>query len=237
MLSQSRPARLVTLAVGALLLTGVVFAATATAQTTGTQVSEPGSFTSNFSVAADASQVPEQDDGSRGEPRATGTSTLRLNSDDDIICHDITLRGVTPPFESPAPTATHIHDGPAGMAGPAVWLFPNPEMGADGTLRTTGCLQGAFTADGNGMGFAVADIEAGPTGYYVDNHTGSFAPGAVRGQFGPAMPVGGVATGAGGTATGTSPLVVAGLLGLTVLAGATLGVGSLRRRRHDATAH
>jgi hypothetical protein len=223
----SRP-WLVSLLAAAIVVPLLLLAATAQAQTTGTTVPEPGTFTSTFSVRADADQVPEGDDGMRGEPGATGTFNLRVDSSTDTICHDIVLRGVTPPFESPAPTATHIHDGPSGEAGPAVWLFPNPEMSGDGTLTTSGCLQEAFTGDGNDRDFTVAELEGDPTGYYVDNHTSEFVPGAVRGQFGAATPAGGVAAGAGGSAGGLSPLAIMAALGLTMVGGAALTIGGRR---------
>lgn len=227
--------RVIYLTLLAVTLPLVGFAAAASAQTTGTSVEEPDSFTSSFSVAASPDEVPAE---GGGEPGASGTYDLRLNSDQEIICHDITFTGVTPPFSSPAPTANHIHDGEPGATGPAVWLFPNPEMDANGTLSTSGCLSEAFSGDAVDMGFSIADIEAASTGYYVDVHTEDFVPGAVRGQFGAAMPVGGVDTGAGGTAggSGVDPAVVAGAVAATAIAGLALASQSIIRRRRTAGA-
>jgi len=231
--AERNPIRAVLMLVAAATLPLVLLAAAAAAQTTGTMVGEPASFTSNFSVRATGAEVPE----GAGDPDATGVFDLRLASGQEIICYDITLRGVTPPFESPAPTATHIHDGDPGVVGPAVVLFPDPEMSSDGTLQTSGCLQEPFTADASAAGFSLANIEASPTGFYVDNHTAEFAPGSVRGQFGAPLPSGGVATGAGGTAGGSgSSWAVTVAIVVTGLAGAALAGQALSRRRRAGSA-
>jgi hypothetical protein len=202
---------LVAVPTAALLVGGV-----AAAQSTGTPVDRPSSFTSTFTVQADPNQVPEQD-GERGTPGASGTFDLQLNSRDEIICFDITLRGVNPPFDSPAPTATHIHQGPAGEAGPPVVLFPNPEMDSNGDLRSQGCLERPFVEDT----FSLAQIEANPTAFYVDTHTEESMRGAVRGQLGAASaPAGAPATGEGGIATDRTAAIAAAILLLVLAAGA-----------------
>ncbi|PZA19623.1 hypothetical protein DMO24_19750 [Modestobacter versicolor] len=171
-----------------------------------------------------------------GQPGATGSFMYRINSDLEVICYDITLTGVTPPYQSPAKTATHIHQGAAGKAGPPRVALPNPEDDGRGRLVSSGCLQGPFTtgivANGadTGAGFSLAQIEADPAAFFTDSHTTAFAAGAVRGQL-TQVPVGGVETGAGGTAEGTSsvpPLAVLG--GSLALAGAA-GLGLRRAAR------
>jgi hypothetical protein len=196
----------------------------ASAQSTGTDVGEPAIFTSTVSVLATPQQVPDE-----GEPGTLGTFNLRINSVLGTICHDITLRGVTPPFQSPAPTATHIHQGPAGAVGPPVWLFPDAEMADDGTLRSTGCQQRAFPADVADT-FSLAEIEANPAGFYVDVHTSAFEAGSVRGQLGAAAPTGGVAAGGGGTSGGVTWLAALAGLGLAVVGG-----GAVAARPRQAT--
>jgi hypothetical protein len=227
MLALSRPSRLLGVALAAALLSVAVLAAAAQAQTTGTAVPPPASFTSTFSVSSDGGMVP-----GGGTSGATGVFNLQLDSTTNTICHDITISNVTPPFESPAPTATHIHMGAPGEAGPAVWLFNDPQPRSDGSLRSTGCLREAFTSDGQGLGFTVADIEANPAAFYVDNHTTANPSGSVRGQFpGAAAPVGGVAAGGGGLAAastgGVDALVLATALGLALVGGAAV---TARRR-------
>lgn len=198
-------------------------------------VDRPSSFTSGFTVNATPDQVIDNDGNSApGEEGATGTYTYMINSDEEIICYDITLRGVTPPYESPAKTATHIHEAAKGEAGPPRIAFPDPR--GDGDVKTsTGCLQGPFTTglegdDGEdtGKGFTLSQIEDDPTGFTSDTHTADFLPGAVRGQL-EAMPMGGVDTGLGGTAdTGRgAEIVTLGALAALGVAGAATVV---RRR-------
>jgi hypothetical protein len=214
-------------AAGALAILGVVPAAASEHDHDGpTLVEEPASFTSMWSVNAAADQVPDG-----GEAGATGRFDLRMDAATDTICFDIVLDGVTPPYDSPANTATHIHEGPAGEAGPPRVVFPDPVMNGDGTLTSSGCVAAPFmtgvgpdTGGDHGDGFTVAELEADPTAYYVDTHTTEFTAGAVRGQFS-AMPVpmGGMDTGDGSvTAAANSPAQLAGIVGgglLVLLAG------------------
>lgn len=201
-----------------------------------TTVPEPDRFTSAFTVMATPDQVLNADGvATPGEPGATGRFDLRLDSASNTICYDITLTGVTGEYQSPAKTATHIHQAAVGKAGPPRIAFPNPVDAGDGTRTSSGCMQGPFTTgvapDGKdtGEGFTVAQIEADPSAFAADTHTASFTAGAVRGQL-TQVPVGGVDTGAGGSATSTSaalPLVAGG--GAVALAAA--GVVLMRRHR------
>ena len=59
------------------------------------------------------------------------------------------LEGVTGEYQSPARTATHIHEAEAGSAGPPRLAFPNP-TGDDWKRTSFGCLQGPFTTGLNG---------------------------------------------------------------------------------------
>jgi hypothetical protein len=202
-----------------------------------TSVPEPDRFTSAFTVMATPDQVLNADGvATPGEPGATGRFDLRLDSASNTICYDITLTGVTGEYKSPAKTATHIHQAAAGKAGPPRIAFPNPVDAGNGTRTSSGCMQGPFTtgimspqnAD-TGEGFTVAQIEADPSAFAADSHTASFAAGAVRGQL-TQVPVGGVDTGAGGSATSgvdALPLVAGG----TAVALAAAGVVLMRRHR------
>jgi hypothetical protein len=235
-MTKKTSARLLT--IGALAGAGVlVVGAPANAET---EVAEPSSFTSAFTVMATPDQVINNDgDAAPGEPGATGTFTFRINSDEEIICYDIRLEGVTGDYESPAKTATHIHEAAAGQPGPPRIAFPNPEPVGDGPRTSSGCLQGPFTtgieADGvdTGEGFSLAEIEANPAGFTGDSHTVDYPAGVVRGQL-MAVPVGGVDTGAGGTAaSGDNTLALtAGLVGI---AGLGVGAAVVLGRRRAAT--
>lgn len=197
-------------------------------------VPEPASFTSMFTAMVTPDMVVNSDGvPTPGEAGATGTFNYRINSDLDVICYELTVRGVTPPYQSPARTATHIHEARAGKAGPPRIAFPDPQDAGDGSLRSSGCLQGPFvtgvTADGRdtGTGFTLDRIEADPAAFFTDTHTARFTAGAVRGQL-TAVPMGGVETGAGGDA-GTDPTVAALAAG-TVVAAAAGTAAALRRR-------
>ncbi|GAA1915967.1 hypothetical protein GCM10009775_05540 [Microbacterium aoyamense] len=209
-----------------------------------TEVSPPSSFTSAFTVMATPDTVVNNDGvAAPGEPGATGTFSFRINSDLEIICYDIELTGVTGDYQSPARTATHIHQADAGQPGPPRIAFPNPAPIGDGPRTSSGCLQGPFTtgvlADGvdTGTGFSLAQIEANPGGFSADSHTVSFAAGVVRGQL-QQVPVGGIDTGAGGAAAASTATDSAALgTGLAVGAAgllAAVGIG-LHLRRRSAT--
>ncbi len=214
-----------------------------------TEVDEPDEFTSAFTVMATADQVIDSEgEVAPGEEGATGEFNFRINSEQEIICYDITLRGVTGEYESPARTATHIHEADAGEPGPPRLAFPNPE--GDGDTRTaSGCMEGPFTTgleddDGNDTaeGFSLAQIEANPEGFTADTHTAEFLPGTVRGQLSQ-VPVGGVESGGGGTgvesgATGTGTDAGSAMPWIA-LGAAAAGVGGfalLRRERSSRSA-
>lgn len=201
-----------------------------------TEVDRPDTFTSAFTVMGSPDNVVGPDGSpAPGEPGSSGTFDFMINSEEEIICYDITLEGVTPPYMSMAKTATHIHEAEAGVSGPPRISFPNP-TGEGDVLTSSGCLQGPFTSgleDDNGVdtgeGFTLAEIEADPAGYYGDTHTTDYVPGTVRGQL-TQVPVGGVDTGLGGAAAdGRSAIAVTGgamaLLGLTA-------AGAIAVRRH-----
>ncbi len=227
----------VTGAAGAAALLAVTGAASASAET---EVDRPDEFTSAYTVNATPGEVIDPDGNvAPGPEGATGTFNFMINSDEEIICYDITLTGVTPPYESAAKTATHVHDADAGEGGPPRMSFPNPQGDGD-ELTSSGCLQGPFTTglegdDGvdTGEGFSLAEIEADPAGFSADTHTADFVPGAVRGQL-TEMPLGGVDTGMGGAVTsdGDATLApaaaVAGVLGMTAI-----GAVAVRRRARD----
>ena len=97
---------------------------------------EPDSFTSMYTVMATPDTIINNDGASvPGQPGATGEFNFRINSDDEVICYDITLRGVTGEYQSPAATATHIHEAAAGQPGPPRISLPNPQ--GDGDVRTS----------------------------------------------------------------------------------------------------
>lgn len=221
-------------------LTGAAVLIVGTPAYAETEVAEPATFTSAFTVMATPDQVINNDGvATPGQPGASGTFTFRINSELEIICYDIRLEGVSGDYQSPAKTATHIHQAAVGQPGPPRISFPNPAPVGDGPRTSSGCLQGPFTtgvmANGadTGDGFTLAQIEANPAGFTGDSHTVDYAAGVVRGQL-TAVPVGGVATGAGGTATSDATAVgaTAALIGV---AGLGLGAAVMLRRSRTQT--
>lgn len=235
-MSPRKIARPLTLGSAAAVAAVAVFgmAGPASAETT---VSEPATFTSAFTAMAVPENVINNDGvATPGEAGATGRFMFRVNSDLDIICYDITLTGVTGDYQSPAKTATHIHQAAAGQAGPPRIAFPNPT--GDGTRTSSGCLQGPFTtgvvANGadTGTGFSLAALEAGAAGFSADTHTASFAAGAVRGQL-TQVPVGGLQTGGGATAAAADAengFGIGGFVGLGAVALLGAAIVVVRRR-------
>lgn len=106
----------------------------------GKAVKQPSHFTSAFSTrAVPGDVIASTGSPAPGQPNAFGHFGFKINSEQDIICvseawHDATRRhqltrassaqwdirtvNVTGEYQSPAVTATHIHAGVKGAAGP-----------------------------------------------------------------------------------------------------------------------
>lgn len=205
----------------------VVSAAPAQANT---EVDRPDAFTSAFSVMAVPGEVIDSDgEVSPGEEGATGDFMFWINSETEVICYEITLNGVTGEYDSPAVTATHIHEAGAGESGPPRIAFADPQPVGDGPRYSEGCIQGPFTTgveddDGvdRGEGFTLAQIEADPAAFTADTHTEELTAGTVRGQL-MQVPLDGVETGGGGVAGAAA----AGTPAVGAAAGAGAGVAAI----------
>ncbi|KAH7368835.1 hypothetical protein B0T11DRAFT_67706 [Plectosphaerella cucumerina] len=154
----------------------------------------PFDFTSTYNLVATPDRVRNAESAEApGEAGAIGYYNYGINSELDVICWNITLMGVTGPYDSPALTATHIHEAAEGTAGPPRIAFPNPEpadSGPEVVKRTAGCFKGPFVtgiqgADGTdtGAGFTLKQIEANPAGFFTDSHTVVSVAGVVRAQL------------------------------------------------------
>lgn len=207
-----------------------------------TEVEWPEYFTSAYSAMAVPDEVVDQDgEVSPGEEGASGDFMLWVNSELDVICYEITLEGVTGDYESPAVTATHIHDAEAGEAGPPRVAFPDPEPVGEGPRTSSGCMEGPFVTgveddDGNdeGEGFTVSELEGNAEHFAVDAHTENYPDGVVRAQL-TQVPLDGVETGGGGAATAQStaaPIAGAGAVAL-LGAGAYMVMTRHNRRRAE----
>ena len=78
-----------------------------------------------------------------------------------------------------APTAAHIHEGGAGVAGPIVVLFFQPGTNAASLPDTLSSVAGCVDVD-PALARRIADH---PRDFYVNIHTADFAAGAIRGQL------------------------------------------------------
>ncbi|PSN60237.1 hypothetical protein BS50DRAFT_506702 [Corynespora cassiicola Philippines] len=148
-------------------------------------------FTSMHAVHATPEQVVNETTPTGGLAGASGTFNFGINSAANMICYNITLHNFQGEFDSPADTATHIHEAAVGASGPPRIAFPNPEpLDAAGMVRqSVGCLKGPFTTGvvmeekDTGEGFHVSQIEENPAAFMADTHSSLALPGAVRGQL------------------------------------------------------
>ncbi|KAH7069756.1 hypothetical protein BKA63DRAFT_88451 [Paraphoma chrysanthemicola] len=148
-------------------------------------------FTSMQAIHAVPEEVVNGTEATGGLAGATGQFNFGINSAMNMICYNITLHNFQGEFDSPATTATHIHEAARGASGPPRIAFPNPEpISADGVVRNSaGCIKGPFTTGvmvegkDSGEGFHVSQIEANPAAFMADTHSSLALPGAVRGQL------------------------------------------------------
>ncbi|KAL8931396.1 MAG: hypothetical protein Q9211_006992, partial [Gyalolechia sp. 1 TL-2023] len=145
-------------------------------------------FTSTYHILATPDQVVNGTTNpvfTGGLPGAQATYDFGINVDLELICYDIKLTGFRGVYQSPAKTATHVHEAVRGRTGPPRLAFPNP-MGNGDVRRSVGCpFTTGLIVNGtdSGTGFTLARIEANPSGFFADLHSSLAIPGAVRGQF------------------------------------------------------
>ncbi|CAO2647560.1 Nn.00g084820.m01.CDS01 [Neocucurbitaria sp. VM-36] len=148
-------------------------------------------FSSTHFIEATPDQVVNETTPTGGLAGASGTFNYGINVDANMICYNITLHNFQGDFDSPATTATHIHEAARGASGPPRIAFPNPQPvnGDEAVRNSAGCLTGPFTTgvmvDGvdSGEGFHVSRIEEDPAAFMTDVHSSLALPGAVRGQL------------------------------------------------------
>ena len=105
-----------------------------------------------------------------GDPDATGQADLRLNQGQGRVCFDISWADVDGEV-----FAGHIHEGPAGVAGPIVVTLFTGSFAGNGAVD--GCAEGVDPS-------LIKAIRQNPSDYYVNIHTlPDFGAGAVRGQL------------------------------------------------------
>ncbi|KAI1842195.1 hypothetical protein JX265_001444 [Neoarthrinium moseri] len=128
-----------------------------------------------------------------GLPGSIGIFTYGVIPSANTICYRIEIAGFRGEYQSPAKTATHIHQGARGATGPPRIAFPNPvpvdASKPEGLRVSIGCTTGPFTtgvlANGvdTGTGFQVSQIVADPKAFFTDVHSSLAVPGAMRAQL------------------------------------------------------
>src|SRR5690242_15204884 len=103
-----------------------------------------------------------------GDPNATGTALFRLNPSEGLVCFHVVVTGESLPI-----VAMHIHQAPAGTAGPVVIPLITPT--ANGSAQES---KGCVAADVS----LIRQIIASPAQFYVNVHTKAFPAGAARGH-------------------------------------------------------
>ena len=101
-----------------------------------------------------------------GDPDGSGSSTITIDMQARSVCWNITVQNIMPA------TASHIHEGAPGTAGPVV--VPLDTDGFQGSSE--GCVQNQDAA-------VLQRIANNPAGFYVNVHTSDYQGGAVRGQL------------------------------------------------------
>jgi hypothetical protein len=103
-----------------------------------------------------------------GDPDGRGGAVVKLDAATGTVCFKITAKDVA------GTLAGHIHEAPAGAAGPVVvGLFMSPSTDP----KRRGCVEGVDPA-------LVREILADPSDYYVNVHNAEYPGGALRGQLG-----------------------------------------------------
>ena len=125
-----------------------------------------GKVTRLAATLSGANEVPGP-----GDPDGRGTAFVRLSG--TTACYALEWSGIG------APTAAHIHQGGAGVAGPVVVLFFQPGTNAASLPGTLSSVAGCVDVDPALAG----RIAASPRDWYVNIHTADFAAGAIRGQL------------------------------------------------------
>ncbi len=99
-----------------------------------------------------------------GDPDGRGRASLTINPGQGEICYELSVANIAPAM------AAHIHEAPAGQAGPVVVGLMPPTNGA-----ASGCVSVAREL--------ARDILMNPANYYVNVHNAEFPAGALRGQL------------------------------------------------------
>ena len=133
------------LAVAAVIAAGPVLGATSTKKTVTAKLTG-------------AQEVP------KGSPAGSGHARVTLDSTKGQVCFTLAWSKIKPP------SASHIHKGAKGKAGPVVIAFFT-----SAPAKHSGCVSAPKST--------IAAIIKTPGAYYVNIHTSDYPAGAIRGQL------------------------------------------------------
>ena len=101
-----------------------------------------------------------------GDTDGSGKATIKLNQGKGEVCFELSVSNII------TASAAHIHEAPAGQAGPVVVTLTPPP--ADGS--SSGCVSGVSED-------LIKRIRQNPENFYVNVHNADFPDGAIRGQL------------------------------------------------------
>ncbi len=99
-----------------------------------------------------------------GDADASGKAFVNLDAAGGWVCFSLEFGGVDGTV-----TGAHIHRGAAGVSGPVVVNLDWPANGTEGCVKAAPAL--------------ITEIEGNLGGFYVNIHSTTFPPGAIRGQL------------------------------------------------------
>ena len=99
-----------------------------------------------------------------GDPDGSGTANVRVNPGQECLSYDLDVKDIEPA------KAAHIHEAPAGVAGPVVEELDAPTDGSSSGTNEVSREE-------------AKDIVKNPEEYYVNVHNEEFPGGALRGQL------------------------------------------------------
>lgn len=127
-----------------------------------------GTASANHFTTLSASLSGAEEFPGPGDPNGKGSITLDVFAS-GTICYEAKVQGIA------GTAAAHIHEAPAGMAGPVV-VDLRPDLAERQGPKSEYCV--TTTPE------RAANIVANPTDYYVNFHNAEYPSGAVRGQLG-----------------------------------------------------
>ncbi|KAI4768139.1 hypothetical protein D6D17_06776 [Aureobasidium pullulans] len=150
-------------------------------------VSSPSKLTSYYGVKATPDQIVN---GTTPTGDFADTSSLfkvGIGSELNLICYNFEIYKFHGEYQSPAASATQIHEAAKGASGSPRIALPNLIYVGNGVRRSVGCQQSPFKTGllANGKdtadGLHISLIEKNPAGIFADTQSSFAVPGAVRG--------------------------------------------------------